>query len=122
MRKIVLMHTGGPYGDACSSYTFTIPNKMTLRKFVELIVNENPKEWGDIEDNWKNKTYAEYRWGEIKYFVDNPDKIIIDTKGYAHGGWTAMNYYVRGEEECEQLKIDLDSIDYSFVINIKELK
>ena len=116
MKKIILTHTGGPYGDECSSYSFTIPNEMTLKEFVELITNEQPGEWGDIREGWCGKTYAEYRWGEIKYFVNNPDELIIVPNGTAHGGWSRMDYYVKVKEKCEQLEIDLNSINYNFVI------
>ena len=115
MKKISLIHVSGPYGDACSSYSFTISNEMTLKEFVELIVNENPNEWGVVrEGSGLEKIYAEYRWGEIKYLTDTPDKIIIYPKGRAHGGWSNMDYYVK--EENKQLEIDLNSIDYNFVI------
>ena len=93
--------TGGPYGDCCSSYDIVLKKSpVTVRELIEDVVADE-REWGKIKivssiTHWLDDSCAlEYRWGKvIKDFIPETikDKEIIQCK--AHGGWSAMDYWL----------------------------
>jgi hypothetical protein len=107
---IKFKQTGGPYGDAASSYDVIIPEGTTVRTFVRYIAYVHSiygGEWGSIDMYYNDKPglsnrvpLVEYKRGRATYAKDcNPeifgrlaDKII--TKVRAHGGWSNMDYDV----------------------------
>ena len=92
-KRIIMSCTGGPYGDATSSYKFTIiGNEMTLEQFAEAIA-EDEREWGSIRKSSPfGEVLADYKYGKINYRADK--NIKIAKEGTANGGWSLMDYYV----------------------------
>ena len=95
MDKIEMIHTGGPYGDCCSSYHFRLNREMTFDDFVNLIIETFPREWGDIRGGrvW-GPVLCEYKHGRIVYLDVSVIGKTIKTEGMAHGGWSRMDYVV----------------------------
>ena len=91
--NITMTHTGGPYGDECSSYKFTLNREMTLKEFAEMIAVDK-REWGYISLGFNNRL-VDYKRGEIRYKPDVSKDIIIAKEGTAHGGWSRMDYYIK---------------------------
>ena len=91
--KITLIHTGGPYGDACSDYKFVLNKEMTLEEFAEMIA-EDGKNWGHISTGIFSKTLADYTHGYVSYKPDVYKDAIVAKEGTASGGWSRMDYYV----------------------------
>lgn len=93
---------GGPYGDATSSYDVTLDKQYTIKEFIQMILSENPKEFGyffAVDSNygaWTCSPRLEYRYGKIvgnnieEFLSKFSDKVILDVS--AHGGWSAMDY------------------------------
>lgn len=92
MDSIKLISTGGPYGDACCSYDFVLSREMTLKEFVDLIIQDKD-EWGDVRLGWFDDPLLEYSHGKVKFFVSDLD-FMIKKVGKAHGGWSNMDYIV----------------------------
>lgn len=40
--------TGGPYGDACSSYDVELDRTCTVQEFIEMVLKEKQNEWGNF--------------------------------------------------------------------------
>ena len=102
-----MIHTGGPYGDACSSYDVQFDKEYTVQEFVETVLKEKHNEWGsftittDFHYTYTNqKDNCEYKYGKITNDFKNPEtksQIISEVK--AHGGWTAMDYFIKTIEQ-----------------------
>lgn len=91
------------FGDCTKGYDVKLRKKLTLEEFVNTIITENSKEWGQVErwerigeSNYKHIIYVEYRYGEIK--TKNPeyenDKNKTIKKIISRGGWSSMDYNV----------------------------
>lgn len=91
--------TGGPYGDACSSYELLSKNNSLL----ELVryMQRDKIGWGEV------KIYSKEHYPILRFSYNMKDeegknfnKIPSDwmncpvTEGYAHGGWSCMNYTI----------------------------
>ena len=91
-KKFSLIHTGGPYGDECSTYDGYIKTPMTVEDFIEEVLNNHSDEWGTIY--LAPHDVIEYSHGEIKSmpknFLDYKNKEIESF--FAHGGWSLMDY------------------------------
>ena len=92
MDSIKLICTGGPYGDACCSYDFELSREMTLKEFVDLIIQDK-REWGEVSLGWFDKPLLEYSDGKAKFFISDWN-FMIKRVGQAHGGWSNMDYIV----------------------------
>ncbi len=96
MNKLNFKCTGGPYGDATSSYDVAVPKGMTLEEFINAVLDEKPKEWGDICLGWSGPTLIEYKRGSLfnpsKELSENLHKEVVAVK--ASGGWSLMSYYL----------------------------
>ena len=92
MRNITMIHTGGPYGDCCSSYKFILDKEMTLQEFAKTIAADK-REWGVIKLSPFGEILVDYSDGKITYRGNK--NLVIATEGTAHGGWSNMDYYVR---------------------------
>lgn len=98
-----MKHTGGPYGDACSSYDVMLDHEYTVQEFVEEVLKEKQDEWGnftittDFHYTYTNqKDSCQYKYGKITDDFKNAEtksQIISEVK--AHGGWTAMDYFIK---------------------------
>lgn len=97
--------TGGPYGDCTCAYRLELKREYTIKEFVEEIVKKKPGEWGTIYHcKDLKKVYGtqldtcDYSHGEItNYFslIATGQQKIKEV--IAHGGWTAMDYYIKTE-------------------------
>lgn len=91
--KINRIYKDGPFGDATSSYDVVFPEGITVAEFIETVVEENPKEWGDFLHGFRNPVIAEYQRGKIVYkpeFEKVKDRIVESAE--ANGGWSLMSY------------------------------
>lgn len=97
--------TGGPYGDCTCAYRLELKREYTIKEFVEEIVKKKPGEWGTIyhckdlkEVYGAQLDTCDYSHGEItnhfSLIATGQQKI---KEVIAHGGWTAMNYYIKTE-------------------------
>lgn len=99
-----MIHTGGPYGDSCSSYDVQLNKACTVQEFVDMVLKERPNEWGEfiIITNFyykSQKDYCKYEYGKITNdFKNSETKSQIISKVKAHGGWTAMDYIIKVSE------------------------
>lgn len=86
--------TGGPYGDACSSYDVELDRTCTVQEFIEMVLKEKQNEWGnftittDFQYIYKNqKDNCEYKHGKITDgFKKQETKKRFISKVIAHGG------------------------------------
>jgi hypothetical protein len=96
MNKLNFKRTGGPYGDATSSYDVSVPKGMTLEEFIKAVIDENPEEWGDIQLGWNGPILIEYNRGNLfnpsKELSENLHKEVVEVK--ASGGWSLMSYHL----------------------------
>lgn len=97
---IKLIYKRGPFGDETSEYTLQFPD-MKVIDFIAAVIKEYPGEWGYINFNgvWSNKI-AEYSHGLILSMTDDADLLntTISCEGcWAHGGWSRMDYVLKGE-------------------------
>jgi hypothetical protein len=96
-----MLCTGGPYGDACSSYAVILGHKYTVKEFIEEVLREKPGEWGDfIISNDLKRIHildkCEYKYGRItENFKQGKSEEIKIKEIKAHGGWTAMDYFIQ---------------------------
>ncbi len=93
INKIHRIYKEGPFGDETSLYDIIFPEGITVAEFIETIVEENPKEWGDFLHGFRNPVIAEYQQGKIVYkpeFEKVKDKIVESAK--ANGGQSLMSY------------------------------
>lgn len=114
MRKnnvVTWVKTGGPYGDETSTYKVILSKDLTLKEFVDLVLDDE-REWGNFEIGDKKGyliRYIGYTHGEIKntekgkwaeeYYDDTPlgdlGNFLVEKEIFAHGGWTNMNYSIK---------------------------
>lgn len=96
MKRFYRLYTGGPYGDATSSYDIILPegDAITVEEFIEQILIDEPNEWGGIY-NGMREIIADYKRGEVT-FRDGYDSIKHKkiSSVQAHGGWSMMDYYL----------------------------
>ena len=95
--------TGGPYGDSMCSYDVQLDREYTVKEFMEAVLKEKPKEWGELVVTTdfkymysKQQDTCEYTHGEIKkHFkkAETAGQTIAEVK--AHGGWSSMNYFIK---------------------------
>ena len=103
--KFEMICTGGPFGDACSSYDVRIDGRCTVGEFVESVLKEKPGEWGtfDIVRDLKylnSVDVCEYERGEVKKDFKKAESRGLEVKEIkAHGGWTLMEYYIKAKAE-----------------------
>ena len=103
MKRFYRLCTGGPYGDATSSYDIILPegDAVTVEEFIEQILIDEPNEWGSVY-NGMREVIADYKQGEVT-FRDGYDS-IKDKKissAQAHGGWSRMDYYLNLESQSK---------------------
>ena len=96
MNKLNFERTGGPYSDETSSYNVIVPEGMILEEFIKAVLDEKPKEWGEIHLGWGGPILIEYKHGNLfnpsKEVSENLHKEVVAVK--ASGGWSLMNYYL----------------------------
>ena len=106
-KQIKLIHKDGPFGDCTSQYEVTFPQDITVDEFIKLVIQENPKEWGDFCVYW-NCPIVKYRDG--KRFASVPYDEYRNMKVLrvqANGGWGRMDYIIDPEKPPKpELKID----------------
>lgn len=95
--------TGGPYGDCCSSYDVELDHEYTVKEFVKEVLTQKPQEWGRVTlvSDFKYKYQHEedtcqYKYGNIAERFSKEgtkERTILEVK--AHGGWTAMDYFLK---------------------------
>ena len=108
--KIEFIQTGGPYGDATSSYDVIIPEGTMVDDFVTYIAYNysfTNNEWGGIYLSYNDKPGFVNRVPLINYnkgsarcipgcnadILNRLSRKII-TKVEAHGGWSRMDYVI----------------------------
>ena len=115
--------TGGPYGDATSSYKIDFPKGWTFLDFVEYVTftySKEHREWGDIAvGSILSGKIITYRDGEAYYYCgenwhsdEEKQKCFEKSKNWyneylnrkvasvsAQGGWSAMDYVIILEKE-----------------------
>ena len=84
MDKLHFTCTGGPYGDATSSYDVSVPEGMTLEEFIKAVLDEKPEEWGEICLGRSGPTLIEYKHGSLfnpsKELSENLHKEVVAAK------------------------------------------
>ena len=98
-----MKHTGGPYGDACSSYIVMLDREYTVQEFVEDVIKEKPEEWGDFKIatdlKYSHTTSIDmcvYKYGQIISSFRKPSTAKMKIKEVvAHGGYTNMDYCIK---------------------------
>lgn len=110
-KQIKLLYKDGPFGDCTSQYEVTFPSNITVSKFIELVIKENPKEWGDFGVYW-NWPIAKYRDGKLFASVEFDEyKDMKILRVQAHGGWSRMDYIIDPEKPPKpEIKVDLNQI------------
>lgn len=70
--RMKMICTGGPYGDASSSYVVKLDKEYTVQEFVKMVLDEKPGEWGNFEITTdfhytytNRKDICEYKRGKI---------------------------------------------------------
>lgn len=70
--RMKMICTGGPYGDASSSYVVKLDKEYTVQEFVKMVLDEKPGEWGNFEITTdfhytytNQKDICEYKRGKI---------------------------------------------------------
>lgn len=105
MAKLNFNCTGGPYGDATSSYDISFPEGMTLEEFIKAVLDEKPKEWGEIRLGWGGPALVEYKHGNLFYpskeLSENLNKEVVKAK--SNGGWSLMNYILELKDPEPQI-------------------
>jgi hypothetical protein len=106
-KQIKLIHKAGPFGDCTSQYEVTFPQDITVDEFIKLVIQENPKEWGDFCVYW-NCPIVKYRDGKrfasVSYDEYRNMKVLCVQ---ANGGWGRMDYIIDPEKPPKpELKID----------------
>ena len=96
MDNIKLTQIGGPYGDACSRYSFTTTKEhFTIQDLIGA-ARRNTPEWGYVRVNCGcDRFELEYSHGQI--ISNNIPESLYDkefTEGTAYGGWSRMDYEV----------------------------
>ena len=103
--RMKMICTGGPYGDASSSYAVKLDKEYTVQEFVKMVLDEKPGEWGNFEITTdfhytytNRKDICEYKRGKIiADFREEKPKTMVVSEVIAHGGWTNMNYFIKVE-------------------------
>lgn len=103
--RMKMICTGGPYGDASSSYVVQLDKEYTVQEFVKMVLDEKPGEWGNFEITTdfhytytNRKDICEYKRGKIiADFREEKTKTMVVSEVIAHGGWTNMNYFIKVE-------------------------
>lgn len=90
-REIKFVNTGGPYGDACCGYDVIGCEGMTVKEFINHILNANPNEWGYFETPF---TTLEYRYGKLLSLIPAFFETQRISKVTANGGWSRMDYKI----------------------------
>ena len=96
MTNIELAQTKGPFGDACSLYSFTPKSEhLTLQDLIA-DARRTTGDWGYIEVSFAGTKFTlEYRHGQV-ISSDIPEGLYEKeiTGGTAYGGWSRMDYMV----------------------------
>ena len=117
--NIEFKHTGGPYGDATSTYDVIVPDGTTVREFIRYISDEysvEHGEWGDFSCATRRfgkflsydrgrLFFEESKYGTPKEKCQPVLDEIIDkkiAKIKANGGWSAMSYTLYLKEETNE--------------------
>lgn len=90
----------GPSGGDCTApYSVTLHGKVTVREFIEAVL-ENKTEWGHVEifkgkpkSMFDNDLAVGFRYGELENGL--PESKLLDRKvksASASGGWSRMDY------------------------------
>ena len=110
-KQIKLIHKDGPFGDCTSHYEVTFPKNITVDEFIKLVIQENPKEWGEFGIYW-NYPLAKYRDGKLFTAVALDEyRNIKVLRVQAHGGWSRMDYIIDPEKPPKpRLKIDFRQV------------
>lgn len=94
-------------GDEMSHYDAHFVNNPTLEEFVNWILTENSKEWGEVldcehkdpryEPYFYPKIIVEYKWGKIISLCEDYDELKNKTIELTKmdGGWSAMDYTIK---------------------------
>ena len=93
---IKLNHLEGPFGDATSVYEVSFSEGMTISDFLNIVITQKSKEWGNISLSSKailiDYKYGHYTIRDDKLYNKFKDKKI--KKITAHGGWSSMDYII----------------------------
>lgn len=89
--------TGGPYGDATSSYEVRIKPGTTVQDFFNDVLADR-REWGCVKiDAYPSRKVMEFRFGNCddideEFLGQNADVPVKRVR--ANGGWGCMSYYI----------------------------
>lgn len=95
MNNIKFERITGVYQDCTADYNVILSDKLTLKQFIELIINERNNDFGVFELVNNNKK-LKYNYGNISenaIFNDKELNSIINDIS-ANGGYSMMNYYI----------------------------
>lgn len=81
--------TGGPYGDATSSYDISIKGNKTMREVLNSIIKDT-KIYGYVTIAGERYAYNDYKSAEDLCPDQFLDKVVIG--GEASGGWGRMDF------------------------------
>lgn len=92
--------------DATSNFDIILDKPYTVGEFIDEVLSTRKNEWGDIwiqlKDGWRVMLdpFLEYRHGQITdkfhwedYLLEQSIKSV-----FANGGWSAMTYWIKLEE------------------------
>ena len=95
MSNIKLEQISDVYQDCTCDYDVILNDKLTLKQFIELVINERNNDWG-VFTLYNNDKKFKYNCGKISKNVIFNDKelnsIIFDIS--ANGGYSMMNYTI----------------------------
>ena len=106
MKKIRLECTAGPFGDCTAAYKVYFPKGITVEEFINLVLEENPDEWGSFHlGSLMGTVIGNYnRSKENKFTPQNIEvyekiKHFHPVEIFANGGWSLMDYTIITKEK-----------------------
>lgn len=87
-----------PEGSDCTApYSVELDREYTVAEFVEAVLSRT-REWGHVNitngDDYFGDKICEYSHGDLKGEVPEAFKDLKVISARAHGGWSAMDYYL----------------------------
>lgn len=111
MKKLDRYCIGGPFGDCTSVYKIYFPEGITVEELINLVLEENPDEWGNftLGSYFNGETLGHYdRNKENRFKIKNLEyynkiKDFHPVKVEAHGGWSLMDYLIHTKEDYNEI-------------------
>ena len=107
MKQLHYQRTDGPFGDCTSAYCVYFPEGITVEEFIQLVLAENPDDWGFFTFGGYfsgaclgeyDRTKSDSRFKIKNLDIYNKVKDFHPTRIDAHGGWSRMDYMITTKE------------------------